>query len=352
MTFIERKRNLVFWLLQLLGWGFINIFSIVFLNKLGAAFVVFSVITGLFIGILTTSLLRIYLKKNVHFDSFTVVEIAKVIGAVLGAAVVYGGLNYAFGYAYGKLGPELNDIEHEILKSFDNIWILVFNSLFMMGVWTVCYLVIKLLLKLNKNRLERLELNTTLKQAQLNTLKGQINPHFMFNSLNNIRGLMLEDVEKSREMLTKLSEMLRYSLTKNNIDAIALEEELEMVDNYIALSKIQFEERLQFEKIIDKTTEQVQIPPMIIQLLVENAAKHGISNLKGGGTIRLESRKNGAHLCIDVTNSGKLKMDKDSTQLGLKNIKQRLRLLYGDKASFQLSELENEVLASIKIPLS
>ena len=100
-----------------------------------------------------------------------------------------------------------------------------------MGAWLVTYLVIKLLLKLNRDRIERLELNTTLKQAQLNTLKGQINPHFMFNSLNNIRGLMLEDVEKSREMLTKLSEILRYSLTKNNVDSIPVHEELEVVEN-------------------------------------------------------------------------------------------------------------------------
>ena len=94
----------------------------------------------------------------------------------------------------------------------------------------------------------------TLKQAQLNTLKGQINPHFMFNSLNNIRGLMLEDVERSREMLTKLSEMLRYSLTKASNNAIALSEELEMVENYIELSKIQFEDRPHYQESVAAET--------------------------------------------------------------------------------------------------
>ena len=172
----------------------------------------------------------------------------------------------------------------------------------------------------------------------------------MFNSLNNIRGLMLEDIPKSREMLTKLSEMLRYSLTKNNIDGIAVVEELEMVDNYIALSKIQFEDRLQFEKKIDEDASQFQIPPMIIQLLIENAAKHGISNLKQGGKIKLEVRKKVDELQILVINSGRLEIAKNSTQLGLKNIKQRLKLLYGDKATFSLDEISNEVVAEINIP--
>ncbi|NKI33258.1 sensor histidine kinase [Croceivirga thetidis] len=351
MNFLEKNRNMVFWGLQLLGWGFINLISIFVISKFGTAFVVFSITSGMFVGIFSTSLLRAYLKKEVGFENFGITEIIKILLSSTVAAGIYGFLSYGLGYAYGKYGPELSELEHDILKSFDNVWLLVINSIFIIGVWTVCYLVIKLLLRLNKNRLERLQLNSTLKQAQLNTLKGQINPHFMFNSLNNIRGLMLEDVEKSREMLTKLSEMLRYSLTKNDVNAIALEEELEMVDNYIALSKIQFEDRLQFTKIIEKDTEQIQIPPMLIQLLIENAAKHGISNLKQGGTISLETKKNGEYLLIDVTNSGQLKIAKDSTQLGLKNIKQRLKLLYGDKASFVLNEGDGEVLAQVKIPL-
>ncbi len=231
------------------------------------------------------------------------------------------------------------------------IGLLLFNSFITIIGWTIFYMSVKIAAKLNANRLERAELNSTLKQAQLNTLKGQINPHFMFNSLNNIRGLMLEDVEKSRDMLTKLSEMLRYSLTKNDVNAIALEEELEMVDNYIALSKIQFENRLSFTKEIQKDTLDIQIPPMIIQLLVENAAKHGISNLKSGGSIKLITARNGESLVIKVVNTGKLMIAQSSTQLGLKNIKQRLRLLYGTSASFSLKEENEKVVATINIPL-
>lgn len=351
MNITETKRNRLFWILQLLGWGSLNVLSVLLIRDLSREFIFYSVVAGVGIGIFSTSLLRWYLKRNLRFDNFDVMDIIKILVSIIIASIVFGGLNFAFGYLYGRYGPEISELELKMLKVFDKIGLLIFSSLFNIVLWLGCYLVIKLLLRFNTNRIERLELNANLKQAQLNTLKGQINPHFMFNSLNNIRGLMLEDVEKSRDMLTKLSEMLRYSLTKNSVDGIALEEELEMVDNYIALSKIQFEDRLQFKKEIAQDTLSIHIPPMIIQLLVENAAKHGISNMKDGGKIALTTRKNGEHLLIDVKNSGKLKITKNSTQLGLKNIQQRLRLLYGEKASFSLQEKDNEVVANVKIPL-
>ena len=225
-----------------------------------------------------------------------------------------------------------------------------FATLFI--IWLFVFLTIKIFHQLKTVQLKQLQLETSLKEAQLNTLKGQITPHFMFNSLNNIRGLMLEDVQKARDMLTSLSETLRYSLTKSAVNAISLEDELEMVENYIAISKIQFEDRLVYESQIDAASLNKQIPPMIIQMLIENAIKHGISNLKNGGSIHLSTSIQEELLQIKVTNSGKLQQNAESTQLGLKNIAQRLALLYGDVATFSLKEIENEVIATIKIPLT
>ncbi len=218
-------------------------------------------------------------------------------------------------------------------------------------VWFFVFLTIKIYHQLKTVQLKQIQLESNLKESQLNTLKGQINPHFMFNSLNNIRGLMLEDVSKSRDMLTRLSETLRYSLTKNSLNSISLEDELEMIENYVAISKIQFEERLEFVSDIDKNTLNKQIPPMIIQMLIENAIKHGISSLKNGGKVILTTKIENQNLIIVVKNSGQLKSRDNSTQLGLKNIKQRLQLLYGAEATFTILEKNNEVQASIKIPL-
>lgn len=354
-SFVKKYRwSISFWVVQLMSWGGLVFIAYAFTPDMDGykSSKVFSygLVSTFLIGIVSTSLLRSYLKGIVNFEAFEKKQIVKILLGVACASLLYFALSYGFGYCVGKYSEE--DVKvPEMYKNF-GIGLMIVNSFITIFGWTIFYLSVKVVAKLNANRVERAELNATLRQAQLNTLKGQINPHFMFNSLNNIRGLMLEDVEKSRDMLTKLSEMLRYSLTKNNVNAINLEEELDMVDNYIALSKIQFEERLEFVKHIDKTTLDIKIPPMIIQLLVENAAKHGIANLKSGGIIKLTTEKSSDNLIIKVINTGKLMIVKGSTQLGLKNIRQRLRLLYGSNASFTINEVDGEVVATIKIPLS
>jgi len=348
------KWSIAFWIVQLIGWGGITYVGYIFTPTSGgwreSSFFIFAMWAGLIIGLLITGLLRWYLKRNILLDTYDSKELLKILGAIIVTTTLYTLVNYSIG--------ELQDyFDLEKVKApemYDNLGMgfVIFNSFITILVWTIFYMSVKIAFKLYANRLERSELNATIRQAQLNALKGQINPHFMFNSLNNIRGLMLEDVHKSREMLTVLSEILRYSLTQNNVNAIGLQKELEMVDNYISLSKIQFEDRLEFIKEIGPKTLNAQIPPMIIQLLVENAAKHGISNLKNGGLIKVSTKAVDNNLEILVSNSGKLQIDSNSTQLGLKNIKQRLRLLYGTKASFSIEEHDGEVNASIKIPLA
>ncbi|MCE2612957.1 histidine kinase [Flavobacteriaceae bacterium D16] len=352
MQLSHKRRNRLFWLLQFLGWGLMNILSLFLVKVMSTTFLVFSIFAGMFVGIFSTSILRSYLKRNIFFDNFGLKEIIKIVVSTTLASAIYAVLSIASGFIFALFWSLENEIDKKIFDMYNNVGLLISGSLFSVFGWVILYLVIKLLLKLNADRIERLELNANLKQAQLNTLKGQINPHFMFNSLNNIRGLMLEDVEKSRDMLTKLSEMLRYSLTKNNINAIALRDELEMVDHYVDLSKIQFEDRMTFVKEIAPESLNLEIPPMIIQLLVENAAKHGIGNLKEGGEIKLITRVQDQTLDIRVYNSGQLKLDSGSTQLGLQNIRQRLKLLYGGKATFTLEQLGDQVLAHIKIPVS
>lgn len=345
--------DIAFWAVQCIGWGGLTYIAYLFTPNTDGYketnFFFFLLIVTFGIGITSTGLLRWYLKANVSLDNFNTQELVKILFAVGAASLLYFGLSYATGYLKAYFDSEVVKIP-EIYKEF-GLGLALLNSFLTIIGWTIFYMSVKIVFKLNADRLERSELNAALKQSQLNTLKGQINPHFMFNSLNNIRGLMLEDVERSRDMLTKLSEMLRYSLTKNDVNSIALKDELEMVENYVALSKIQMEDRLQFKTEIAPDTMDQLIPPMIIQLLVENATKHGISKLKDGGTIKLRTAHQNNELLISVSNTGKLTIAKDSTQLGLKNIKQRLRLLYGDKASFTLEEVNGEVVSNIKIPL-
>lgn len=309
----------------------------------------FSVI--ILLAIFFTHQLRRLLKRWIEFDNLKLNDGFKILGLLIATALLFSLVYIAYTkFMYTLVYMRPDALEHPSQSLKNNI-IFILNFIIYFIIWTVFYVAIKGLMELNKGRETRLKLESNLKESQLNTLKGQINPHFMFNSLNNIRGLMLEDVDRARNMLTSLSETLRYSLTKSNVSSIALEDELEMVENYIEISKIQFENRLQFETNIDKASLNTQIPPMIIQMLVENAIKHGISNLKEGGKINLVTNIKDSQLLIEVANSGKLRSSPNSTQLGLKNIQQRLELLYGEAATFSLEEIENKVVATIKIPI-
>ncbi len=349
MQIEKRNRTRLFWLLQLVGWGVVNVTIFIFPFDFSFEYKIFSFVMASLNGILATSFFRYILLKRIE-NILAKQNLLKVLVGMFLVSLLYFGLNYGSETIYERVWDRTPE-EIKFIKEKVNWISSVFGTFLSVFGWTSIYFSVKFLFKYNQNKLEELELNTTLREAQLNTLKGQVNPHFMFNSLNNIRGLMLEDVSKSRDMITKLSEMLQYALVKNTVDAIPLDEELEMVDNYIALSKIQMEDRLQFEKDIEKDTRHIMIPPMIIQLLVENAAKHGISNLKEGGIISLVTSKNEHELLIKVTNTGTLQISKDSTQLGLQNIRQRLRLLYGTKATFLLEEIDSKVVATIKIPI-
>lgn len=347
---LKKNNELLFWSIQFLSWSMIN--SIIFiLPNLTATYKIFSFLVSTIMSIVVTSIYRWYLKREFNIDDFSYKDISKLCVAFIVCTGIFFTLSLASDKIYDIFFQRTED-EINFFKENASYLSVILTSLLTIFGWTVIYFAIKFIINSNKNRLETLELNSILKEAQLNTLKGQINPHFMFNSLNNIRGLMLEDVDKSREMITKLSEMLQFALSKNTVDAIALSEEIEMVDNYIALAKIQMEDRLSYIREIDPKSEAIKIPPMIIQLLVENAAKHGISKLKQGGNITLKTIVTENELLIKVSNTGTLSIDKESTKLGLKNIQQRLRLLYGKNALFSLEEINEEVVANIKIPIA
>ena len=349
---IAKKQNSekLFWTLQLVGWLTIGAMSFITGYEWSTNYLIYSYISFCVMGIALTSIFRWYLKYRVKIDWYGKSALLHLIIATCVCIVAYMASTYVTEFIYESFW-ERTEAEIESIKQFVTLSTTAIGASVTIISWTSIYYALKIYMRRGDYHAEQLELKTTLREAQLNTLKGQVNPHFMFNSLNNIRGLMLEDVEKSREMITKLSEMLEYALEKNIVDAIPVEQELEMVENYIALSKIQMEDRLKFVKKINPETLSINIPPMIIQLLIENAAKHGIANLKDGGTIRLTVAKMSNEILIKVSNTGKLRIAKDSTQLGLKNIRQRLRLLYGKKASFSLEEVEDEVMAQIKVPL-
>lgn len=197
------------------------------------------------------------------------------------------------------------------------------------------------------------QLELTVQESEGRILRAQMNPHFVFNALNSIKALILENPKKARESINNLSKLLRSSLLTERKKTIPLSEEMETILEYLELEKIRYEERLTYSIEIQDACKNIQVPPMLIQTLVENGIKHGISQTIAGGTIQIKGICKENHAEISVQNPGKLNEDilEDDKGVGLENSKFRLKLLFGDKAEISLHQLPNEkVEALITIP--
>ena len=179
----------------------------------------------------------------------------------------------------------------------------------------------------NTSRLE-----TQLAHAQLDALKMQLNPHFLFNTLNSISSLMYTDVDAADAMLARLSEFLRLTLDRQPEQEIALEEEIDFVRHYLEIERIRFEERLRVTIDVERGTERALVPSLALQPLVENAIHHGIAHRADGGSIEIRSRRDGHTLRLSVRNDGNTVAVREG--IGLANTRARLRSLYGDRHTF------------------
>jgi LytS/YehU family sensor histidine kinase len=220
-------------------------------------------------------------------------------------------------------------------------------------LWTVIYFCVHYFESFQIAEVEKLRIAVVAKDAQLQVVISQVNPHFIFNCLNSLRGLIVEDPARAQNMVTELSSILRYSLQSGRNQTVPLQAELDAVSAYLKLEGIRLEERLQVSIDIDPNSLQAMIPPMLVQTLVENGVKHGVAQLPGGGEIRVISHVASHALRIEVRNTGQVREDGTSTRLGLENARERLRLLYGNAASLILRNYDaTSVIAEVSIPLT
>lgn len=219
-------------------------------------------------------------------------------------------------------------------------------------VWAVLYIIYHYFESYNR----ALRHEAAVNEIELNNLKSQLNPHFIFNALNSIRALVDENPKKCKKAITQLSNILRSSLASDKNKLTKFQDELLMVTAYLGLESIRFEERLKTEFDIDEDSYNFLVPPLMLQTLVENGIKHGISKLKQGGFIKLKTTVVGGKLKIQIRNSGHYvngRSENKSTGLGLNNTYKRLNLLYHDEAEFKvLNENDHTVLTELIIPKS
>lgn len=276
------------------------------------------------------------------------VLVMSVTLSFLWSAIGYG---YVYGLLHlpwpGKLSPVL---------VFMVSWL---NGTVMLGGWLCFYFFYHIFERLQRMQVEQLRLAASAKEAELRALKSQVNPHFLFNSLNSLRALIDEDAPRARESVTRLANMLRYSLQSGQLETVPFEEELRIVEDYLALEQIRHESRLRLRWEIDAEVCGCGVPPMLLQTLVENAVKYGISTRRDGGEITIRARVVDQALQICVTNPGDLSAPAStsaakagsSTGVGLRNASERLKLLFGGRAQLTLTaEPAGFVTAAVTIP--
>lgn len=208
------------------------------------------------------------------------------------------------------------------------------------------YYVIRYFQGLQRKEKERGELNIKNREMQLSLLKSQINPHFLFNTLNSINTLIGTSKEQARRVITQLSDIFRYALDSHGDQMVRLIQELDFIDNYIRIQQVRFGDRLKFVKQVDFSCLNVKIPPMILQPLVENSVKYGIAPKDEGGTIVLTVKRFNSMIFFEVKDDGlgsnaKKVMDGTSgTGVGIKNTDQRLRSIYGPGSRLRIRSNE------------
>jgi two-component system LytT family sensor kinase len=404
------KINVRYWLCQVVGWGvfgLIHIFFnlVVFREQFeqhgGKNEYLISLVILVLSGIISTHILRTIVKKTNWLKfSFNKLLIAFVVGIVAtallfsyGSNAIESRTNYSFDAYIQKYkldrakkleaNAELDKTPYYlnspvkdslIVKTVSDIrkntgwyrnnqgvWkyedksepIQIYQSILLVALWFLTYIVYHYVDKNRKDQLDRLRLESTVKELELKTIKSHINPHFIFNSLNSIRALVDENPERARTAITELSNILRSSMKAEKAETVSLQRELDIVKDYLALEHMRFEERLKVEMDIDKDTLGQQVPPMMLQTLVENSIKHGISKLVNGGVVRIVADFKGDNLELLVQNTGQLNGHMNADGFGIKSTQDRLNLMYQGKAHFEIKNLNGSMVESkVTMPVS
>lgn len=335
-----------FWPLQLLFWmliGGVNFCAQYFYSGFDFTLAVLN-FTGLSLGgLISSTLYRTYFLRNELDYKIRWPKLAlHVLGSALIQSLVWMFIMVLLSWPFAKtyhinLG--------KVLINLAPIYILIL-------AWDLVYLGYHLIRTYHRTEVEKWMLESEFQKAKLGALKSQVNPHFMFNAINNIRALILQDPLLAREMLTKFAEIFRHALQYTGERLITIKEELGILTHYLEIQQLQFEGRLRYLIGAEDQLLNQMIPPLILQLLVENAIKHGISLNEKGGEIFIVICEHYNTLILEVKNTGSLASRsglEDRLGIGLKNIGERLSLTYGTAAKLDIREEAPFVIVQIKI---
>jgi two-component system, LytTR family, sensor kinase len=343
----------LYWILQILGWGAytaiqlaFGLFSEALITTQGTVSLraIMFLVAESILFFLITHYVRIFVKRRnwLNYDLKKLLVRVMFTSFGMGALLYFIRIPVLYSLSLFRLNITF-DLAQFIGLTF--IYSLIFFF------WLLIYFAYHYFYRYN----ESLKYENLSKEIELNHLRAQINPHFFFNALNSIRALVDEDQQKSKNAINYLSGILRNSLSQDKKSFTKVKDEIKTVKAYLNLEVIRFEERLKVSYDISPDCNDMLIPPMMVQTIVENGVKHGIAQLIEGGVIELKTTLQNNYLVISVRNNGQLRASFEdlSTRggIGIKNTIKRLRLLYGEKASFTIyNDDPTHVVSVIKIP--
>jgi hypothetical protein len=350
-------RTSLYWKCQLIGWGLVSLFWFyiaLLRDDFKISHAIINYFLDIFICIAITHAYRTMAVRRKWNELGMKNLIWKVIPALFVLSLAFMLFMNLKTSAYISLVDRQNDT---ISKLF--VWnpIFIWNPVLITGlrhmtIWLLAYHLYHFYQREVQTSKTNAQLSLIAKQAQLDNLAAQLNPHFLFNSLNSIKSLVIENPKGARRAIDLLSDLLRSSLYEKDKDLIPIENELSLVYDYIELEKMRFEDRLQIKTDIDQEALNYKIPALSIQLLVENAIKHGIDLRVDGGVVFLKIKKRDNYIHINIENPGVIHKN-ERVGLGLENLNKRLEIQYKGKASFILTQNENDcVVAEIIIPMN
>jgi two-component sensor histidine kinase len=345
----EHQSSRTYWLCQLAGWGAYALLATVSFGPLAPA--EFSKIVAINIwaalcGLTLSHGWRAFVKRRGWFTATVRLPWGRLIACILLLGLLQTAL-VSLGFFVTRPSFGVRSID-----SFSNwswlpqavlTWVAIFS------VWTTIYSYVLSNRRAKRIESEALRFEVLAKDAELRALQAQINPHFFFNSLNSVRALIYESPDAAAKMVDQLAALMRYTLSSGNKTTVDLSDELDAVRAYLAIEKIRFEERLRPVFNVEPDLDDVQIPPMSLQTLVENAVKYGVERNPAGSEIRITIKSLPDVVNIEVANRGALVRLTDSTQLGLENSRKRLALLNHDGSHLTLIERDGWVIATLQL---
>jgi sensor histidine kinase YesM len=351
-------RNKIYWIAQISGWGLFVLGNVLSASVQDIAYRNIHSSVGdiptiyivsffiFFVGIFSTHLFRSLATQW----KWSLMGIGKLVPRMLIAALL---MSFCF-TTFNTLMMDIISGEVPLVRSARSMyfWQNILNFMVIFMLWEIIYFAVHIFENWKREEILNLQLTASKTEFELQSLKAQMNPHFMFNSMNSIRALVDENPEKAKQAITMLSVILRGNLTLGKRQTIPLKEEMELVEKYLAIEKIRFEERLDVSIEVDPEMFQYEIPPFMLQTLVENAVKHGVSRQLAGGELRLVVSGDKNHMEIAIINSGSYEPVHSDEGIGLINTRKRLQLLYGDEAAINVSSAENKVTFKLLIPIN